>query len=191
MSYNGSGNWVTPTGQPVVTGTVIQSSTFNALVADIASTFNNVVTRDGQGPMTAPFKLLAGTVTIPGLSFNAESSTGLYWPSTGNLAFTASGVEVMRVNSGGRVLIGSTTDDGTTRLQVAGSQTISGSLAVTGVTTFTAGINNAPIGATTPSTGAFTTISATGLSSLKAIWSLLRALVASRSTTKRVRAGWN
>lgn len=176
MSFNGSGTWIAPAGQPVVSGTVISSATFNALVGDIGSTYNNVLPRDGQAPMTATLKIIDGTVTVPGLAFNSESSSGLFRPSTGNIAVTVSGVEGMRLNSGGRVLIGTTTDDGTTRLQVSGNATVSGTLGVTGAftsnsftssgATITGGsINGTPIGATTASTGAFTTLASSGSAS--------------------------
>ena len=118
--FNGSGVWIPPSGQPVVSGTVIQSTTHNALVGDIGASFNNTVTRDGQGVMTGPFKLQSGTVTIPGLSFNSEPSTGLWWPSTGVLSTTVAGVEVLRMKSNGAVLIKTTTDNGTSALQVNG-----------------------------------------------------------------------
>lgn len=121
MSYNGSGVYIAPAGQPVVSGTVIQSSTFNSYVADVTATFNNTLTRDGQGVPTGPFKLFSGTVSVPGLSFNSESSTGMFWPSAGVLAFAVQGVEPMRLKTSGAVLIGTSIDDGTNRVQVNGT----------------------------------------------------------------------
>lgn len=54
MSYNGSGTFspFTP-GNPVITGTTISSTAFNATIQDIASGLSNAVTRDGQSPLTA------------------------------------------------------------------------------------------------------------------------------------------
>ena len=90
MSYNGSGTYVPPAGQPVATGTVIQSATFNTLVTDIGNTFNNVLPRDGQAPMQGQLKITDGTGTIPGIAFNSEASTGIFRPGTGLLALVAS-----------------------------------------------------------------------------------------------------
>jgi hypothetical protein len=52
MFYKASGTYVPPAGQPVATGTVIQSVTFNALVTDIGNTFNNVLPCNGQAPIS-------------------------------------------------------------------------------------------------------------------------------------------
>lgn len=53
MAYNGAGVYVLPTGNPVVTGTVISSAVQNATTSDIAAALTNCVTRDGQSPPTA------------------------------------------------------------------------------------------------------------------------------------------
>lgn len=53
MSYNGSGTYSLPAGQPVVTGTTISSSTHNTLADDIATAFNTAWCRDGQAAATA------------------------------------------------------------------------------------------------------------------------------------------
>jgi len=54
MSYNGSGTFnINTTGQPVVSGTVISSSAFNALTADLANGLTTALTKDGQSTPTA------------------------------------------------------------------------------------------------------------------------------------------
>ena len=54
MSFNGSGTFViNSTGQPVVTGTVISSTAFNALTADLATGLSTTMTKDGQTTATA------------------------------------------------------------------------------------------------------------------------------------------
>ncbi len=54
MSYNGSGTFViNSAGQPVVTGTVISSTAFNALTADLATGLSTALTKDGQTTPTA------------------------------------------------------------------------------------------------------------------------------------------
>lgn len=161
MSFNGSGTFVPPAGQPVVTGTVIQSSTFNTLVADIGNTFNNVLPRDGQASMAGQLKLTDGTSSVPGIAFNSEASSGIYRPSAGMMALVASGVEVMRLNNAGRVMIGSTTDDGANKLQVTGAAKITGPLTVTG------GITGNVIGsATSINTIVPVTLGGTGVATL-------------------------
>ena len=53
MPRNGLGTYNLPTGQPVVTGTTISSSTFNAAMNDIATALTQSVSSDGQTPMAA------------------------------------------------------------------------------------------------------------------------------------------
>jgi len=60
MSYNGSGTFqINTSGQPVVTGTSISSTVFNALTADLATGLSTAITKDGQTTTTAriPFAL--------------------------------------------------------------------------------------------------------------------------------------
>jgi hypothetical protein len=66
MSYNGSGTFnINTAGQPVVTGTVITSTAFNLLTADLASGLTTALTKDGQTTPTANIPL--GTFKITGL----------------------------------------------------------------------------------------------------------------------------
>ena len=54
MSFNGSGTFlINSSGQPVVTGTVISSTVFNALTADLATGLSTTITKDGQTSITA------------------------------------------------------------------------------------------------------------------------------------------
>jgi len=66
MSYNGSGTFnINTAGQPVVTGTVITSTAFNLLTADLASGLTTALTKDGQTTPTANIPM--GTFKITGL----------------------------------------------------------------------------------------------------------------------------
>lgn len=49
MSYNGTGTFlINSAGQPVTPGTLISSTAFNALTADLASGLSTAITKDGQ-----------------------------------------------------------------------------------------------------------------------------------------------
>lgn len=80
MSYNGAGTYSLPAGQPVVTGTVISSATFNVLTADIATAFNTAWCRDGQAVPTANIPMNAFKLT--GLSAATAAGQSLRWEST-------------------------------------------------------------------------------------------------------------
>ena len=58
MSYNGSGTFnINSAGQPVVSGTVISSTAFNALTADLGTGLTTALTKDGQTTPTANITL--------------------------------------------------------------------------------------------------------------------------------------
>lgn len=57
MARNGSGTYVLPAGQPVVTNTTISSTTFNTLTSDLATALTTSVCTDGQTPMTAALNM--------------------------------------------------------------------------------------------------------------------------------------
>lgn len=72
-----------------------------------AEGMNQVMLRSGIVPMGGNLKLGGyaitglgnGTAANPSLSFNGEGSTGLYWPSAGNLAVSVAGVQVYNFGS--------------------------------------------------------------------------------------------
>jgi hypothetical protein len=73
MSYNGSGTFViNSAGQPVVTNTVISSTAFNALTADLATGLSTALTKDGQTTPTA--NLPMGTFKFTGLSAGSAAT---------------------------------------------------------------------------------------------------------------------
>ena len=72
MSYNGSGTFViNSTGQPVVTGTVISSSTFNSLTADLGTGLSTAITKDGQTTTTAKIPFAQGLSAAVASNFAA------------------------------------------------------------------------------------------------------------------------
>jgi hypothetical protein len=110
MSYNGSGTFqINSTGQPVVGGTIISSSTFNALTADLATGLTTAITKDGQTTATARIPFAQGITST--LVTDASSTT------TGSI-ITAGGVGIAK------------------KLYVGTDANIAGTLTVTGVSTY-------------------------------------------------------
>jgi hypothetical protein len=78
MSFNGSGTFLINTaGQPVVAGTVISSTAFNALTADLATGLSTVITKDGQTTVTANIPMSTYKFTGLGVGSAATDSANL------------------------------------------------------------------------------------------------------------------
>jgi hypothetical protein len=62
---------------------------------------------------TSQATFAAGTVSLPAITTTGDTNTGIFFPAADTIAFSEGGVESMRIDSAGNVLIGSTTfDDG-------------------------------------------------------------------------------
>ena len=88
MSYNGSGTFqINSAGEPVVTGTVISSTAFNALTADLATGLSTAITKDGQTTTTVRVPFAQGLSST--LVTDATSAT------TGSI-ITAGGISTQK-----------------------------------------------------------------------------------------------
>ena len=168
MSYNGSGTFnINTSGQPVVTGTVISSTAFNALTADLGTGLSTAITKNGQTTVTANipfngFKLTGiGVATASGdaLTYGQAATVTTLVAST---SITDSGLTSGRVTYAGTAGLlqdsANLTFNGTTlTANTIGAFTLGGTVAGGGNQ-----LNNVIIGTTTPLAGAFTTLSATG-----------------------------
>jgi hypothetical protein len=123
MPRNGSGNYTLPAGNPVVSNTLITSSWANNTLNDIAAEITNSLARNGAGGMTAPLRLTDGTVSAPSLSFNSETTTGLYRIAAGQIGLSTLGVLRFDISAAGATFAVPVTVNG--NLTVSG--TISGS----------------------------------------------------------------
>ena len=118
MSYNGSGTFqINTSGQPVVAGTVISSTAFNALTADLATGLSTAITKDGQTTTTARIPFAAGISST--LTTDSSSTT------TGSI-ITAGGVGIAKAlyvgttsNFAGAATFGSTITYGGVTLTAA------------------------------------------------------------------------
>jgi hypothetical protein len=50
----------------------------------------------------------AGTVSLPAITTTGDTNTGIFFPAADTIAFSEGGVESMRIDSSGRVLVGTT-----------------------------------------------------------------------------------
>ena len=103
------------------------NSTINATTNGLNSTAGNVATLDlqvagstvasvgstgisvtGTVSATGVSSFPAGSNTAPSITFTGDTNTGIYSPAADTIAFTEGGVEAMRLDSSGNVLVGTT-----------------------------------------------------------------------------------
>ena len=110
MSRNGSGVYNLPAGNPVVTGTTIDSAWANTTMQNIADALTQSVASDGQTPMSGPLNMATNNINNVGTLTTLNSAyTGTL---TGGTGVVNLGSGQFYKASGGNVLIGSTTDNG-------------------------------------------------------------------------------
>jgi hypothetical protein len=156
-----NGNYTLPAGNPVVSHETIESNWANTTFPDIAQALTNSLSRNGNGGMLVPFRFVDGTVNAPGITFQNEPTSGIYRAGLNDIRLSLITQDIIKFALGGVTIPGGKT------LTVSGLLTASGGVAVTGGITLTGGItagsiDGTPIGGTTPSTGAFTTLTSTG-----------------------------
>ena len=148
MSFNGNGVFLINTpGQPVVSGTTITSTAFNALTTDLASGLTNTITKDGQTNVTANIPMSNFKITGLGAGTNPNDAVRLAQIQDGiingrfvNLEYTGTftgGTGVVNLGSGqfykdasGNVGIGTSTTTYKTNIIYTNS---SGGIAETGL----------------------------------------------------------
>jgi len=213
MPRNASGTYTLPAGNPVVSGTLIDSGWANTTLNDIGNEMTDSLSRSGEGGMLAPFRITDGLQATPGFAFSNEPSTGfyragtnemwsvvggtqitqftatgmtgrfaagavstpsftayndlntgIYFPATDEIALTTAGVQRLSINSTGTVSVpGNVAITGT--FSVTGALTAN-TFASSGATLTGGSINNMAIGATTASSGEFTTLTTSSTSTL-------------------------
>jgi len=170
MSYNGSGTFqINTSGQPVVAGTVISSTAFNALTADLATGLSTAITKDGQTTTTARIPFAAGINSS--LTTDSSSTTtgsiitaggvgiakALYVGTTANIAGLTASKPVFTDASKGLVSTGTLgADQGGTGVANNAAMTVTGSGNFAYTRTLT-GVTNV----TFPTTGTLATLAGT------------------------------
>lgn len=100
MSRDSNGNYTLPSGNPVVAGTTILDTWANPTMTDLGTEITASLNRSGKGGMLAGLKGFAGTVSLPGFTFTGETSSGLYYPTAGNIGVTILGSNVASFEAG-------------------------------------------------------------------------------------------
>jgi hypothetical protein len=85
---------------PVISGGSINNTPIGATTANTGA----FTTLSATGVTTVQ----AGTVSAPAITTSGDTNTGIYFPAADTIAFTEGGVESMRIDSSGRLGIGTT-----------------------------------------------------------------------------------
>ena len=150
MPRNASGTYTLPSGNPVVSGTLIEADWANTTLNDLANEITDSLSRSGEGGMLAPFRLADGLQASPGIAWLNEPSTGFYREGSGEMWGVVGGAQILQYTATG-VLVpagktltanGGTT---TTTLTTSGAATlasasVTGNLSVGGTLTLTGGL---------------------------------------------------
>mgnify|MGYP003645239490 CR=1 FL=1 len=96
MPRDSAGNYALPAGNPVVSGTVIDTTWANPTMTDIATAIQDSLSRSGEGGMLVAFRNVDGTEAAPGITFSNELGTGMYRAATGDMRAAVQGVGVVR-----------------------------------------------------------------------------------------------
>jgi len=96
MPRDANGNYTLPAGNPVVTGTTIETAWANPTMDDIKQALTDSLDRYGRGGMQAPFRFVDGTNSAPGISWASELSTGFYRAGAADMRATVAGIPQMR-----------------------------------------------------------------------------------------------
>lgn len=100
MPRNASGAYTLPAGNPVVSGTAIESPWANNTMADLATEIAASLDRYGRGGMLGPLKVFDGTVAAPGIAFTNEPGSGFSRVGAADVRFSLANVELLAYSTG-------------------------------------------------------------------------------------------
>lgn len=101
MPRDASGNYTLPAGNPVQTGTVIESTWANTTSEDLADSVTNSLSRQGQGGMLAALRGINGTSNAPSYSWTQDTDTGMYRETGRGILWSVDGEELLQLTSDG------------------------------------------------------------------------------------------
>lgn len=96
MPRNSGGVYSLPAGNPVVSGTIIESEWANTTMEDIEEALTNSLDRNGFGGMLAPMTFADGTESLPGIAWTGEPATGLYREALNDMRLSVDGLKLFR-----------------------------------------------------------------------------------------------
>lgn len=96
--------YTVPPGTTATTLTAIDSSDYNAFIADIEAAINSLT--DGTVSWRAAFEAYVGTEALPGYTFDGDLNTGIWRVAADNIGISAGGTKIVDVATTGVVVTG-------------------------------------------------------------------------------------
>lgn len=111
MPRDPNGDYTLPVGNPVTSGTVIESTWANGTMEDLAIEMQDSLSRSGEGGMISALGVQNGALGAPGIYFGPQIQNGFYSNNTNNFIATIGNVDLMRWSSSGvQIWIGTAWD---------------------------------------------------------------------------------
>lgn len=100
MSFDGSGNYTVPTGTAAVSGAVIDSAKYNALLTDLQTALTKCLLRDGQSAALANISMGSFRITslASGINRTDAATLGQVQDESANLLTTVAGTTAITAN---------------------------------------------------------------------------------------------
>lgn len=112
MPRDSSGQYSLPSGNPVVTGTIIESDWANTTMNDIATALTDSLSRTGLGGMLVPFRVADGAVSSPSYSFTNSTNSGIYRDAiSSEVRIAVNGVDIGQFGPAGLIINGTINAD--------------------------------------------------------------------------------
>ncbi len=99
MPRDGGGTYTLPAGNPVIPGTIIETTWANPTMSDIAAALTDSLSRTGSGGMLAPFLNADGNAALPGIAWANQQNMGFYRPGLDEMRVSVAGVDKSRWTS--------------------------------------------------------------------------------------------
>lgn len=96
MSRDANGNNTLPAGNPVVSGTIIDTNWANPTMSDMSNEITDSLSRSGKGGMLDQFKAIDGTAGAPAVSFLNQLTMGMYRAADNDVRMSVNSTDSMR-----------------------------------------------------------------------------------------------
>ena len=100
MPRNAAGTFTLVAGNPVLSGTLIESAWANTTLADIETALTDSLSRTGQGGMLTQFLNADGLIGAPGISWTNQPTAGFYRAGSSDFRYAIAASDIYQIVPG-------------------------------------------------------------------------------------------